>query len=347
MRVCTRRGADNLHAMEGPVRLGDRYEVRGVLGFGGMAEVRDGWDHRLNRAVAIKLLHPGMSSQAETCHRFKVEACAAAALNHPNIVGVYDFGDQDATPFIVMERLSGETLSDRIALGPLPQQHVYGVLRDVLAALAVAHAARMLHRDIKPGNILLSDTEGVKVADFGIVKAPGSVHTTTGQLVGTLAYLSPDRIAGIPASVTDDLYAVGGRLRGAHRSQTVHAGGHRAAGTRDHRGSPSTIGRATSRCRPVPSRCHRAGNVTGSVAAVQQCGRDADGLGWPCRTTGYGDSSSLEPVWPADDRGANRCSARVESTSQSRGHIGRPRCAGCYGLGDGIGFLADDDSEPT
>jgi serine/threonine-protein kinase len=195
--------------MKGPELLGGRYEVRHVLGFGGMAEVRDGWDLRLNRAVAIKLLHPGLSSQPDIRERFKVEACAAAALNHPNIVGVYDFGEDDGTPFIVMERLPGDTLGDQIALGPLPEAPVRAALHDVLAALAAAHSAGMLHRDIKPGNILLSPPGSVKVADFGIVKAPRSVHTTTGQIVGTLAYLSPDRIAGMPASVTDDLYAAG------------------------------------------------------------------------------------------------------------------------------------------
>lgn len=209
MRVCEVRGADNLSAMEGPGLLGGRYELRGILGFGGMAEVRDGWDTRLNRSVAIKLLHPGLSSQADIRERFKVEACAAAALNHPNIVGVYDFGDDDGMPFIVMERLPGDTLGDQIAVGPLPQAHVHAALRSVLSALTVAHAAGMLHRDIKPGNILLTSSAGVKVADFGIVKAPGSAHTTTGQIVGTLAYLSPDRIAGAPASRADDLYAVG------------------------------------------------------------------------------------------------------------------------------------------
>jgi serine/threonine-protein kinase len=195
--------------MEGPGLLGGRYELRDVLGFGGMAEVRDGWDTRLSRAVAIKLLHPGLSSQSEIRERFKIEARAAAALNHPNIVRVYDFGDQDGSPFIVMERLPGDTLGDRIALGPLSQTEVYESLRSVLAALAAAHDAGMLHRDIKPGNILLAPSGGLKVADFGIVKAPGSVHTTTGQLVGTLAYLSPDRIEGNRASVSDDLYAAG------------------------------------------------------------------------------------------------------------------------------------------
>jgi serine/threonine-protein kinase len=195
--------------MEGPGLLGGRYELRDVLGFGGMAEVRDGWDTRLNRPVAIKLLYPGPCSQADVRERFKIEARAAAALNHPNIVGVYDFGDEDGTPFIVMERLPGDTLGDQIAFGPLSQTGVYATLHSVLAALAAAHSAGMLHRDIKPGNILLTPSTGVKVADFGIVKTPGSAHTTTGQIVGTLAYLSPDRIAGEPAAVSDDLYAVG------------------------------------------------------------------------------------------------------------------------------------------
>ncbi|HEY9263492.1 MAG TPA: serine/threonine-protein kinase [Mycobacterium sp.] len=195
--------------MAGPGLLGGRYELRDVLGFGGMAEVRDGWDTRLNRAVAIKLLHPGLSSQADIRERFTIEARAAAALNHPNIVGIYDFGEQDGIPFIVMERLPGDTLGDQIALGPLPEAQVSAALRSVLAALAAAHGAGMLHRDIKPGNILLAPPGSVKVADFGIVKTPGSAHTTTGQIVGTLAYLSPDRIEGKPASVGDDLYAAG------------------------------------------------------------------------------------------------------------------------------------------
>ncbi|MGE0783956.1 MAG: protein kinase [Mycolicibacterium sp.] len=174
-----------------------------------MAEVLDGWDTRLNRPVAVKTLYPGLNSQADVRERFTTEARAAAALNHPNIVAVYDLGDDGGAPFIVMERLPGDTLGDQIAMGPLPQARVANVLRSVLAALAEAHRAGVLHRDIKPGNILLAPPDDVKVADFGIAKTPGSVHTTAGQIVGTLAYLSPDRIHGRPASVTDDLYAVG------------------------------------------------------------------------------------------------------------------------------------------
>ncbi|HWF30534.1 MAG TPA: serine/threonine-protein kinase [Mycobacterium sp.] len=190
--------------------LAGRYEVRGRLGCGGMAEVHDGWDTRLRRPVAIKLLHPALSAQNGIRNRFDEEAHAAAALNHPNIVAIYDSGEHDGTPFIVMERLPGETLSDQIARGPLSQAQVHAMLDNVLAALTAAHRAAILHRDIKPGNILLSaGGEVMKVADFGIAKTPEATNTLTGQIVGTIAYLSPERLAGAPACVADDLYAVG------------------------------------------------------------------------------------------------------------------------------------------
>jgi serine/threonine protein kinase len=195
--------------MQAPEVLGGRYELRGVLGRGGMAEVRDGWDIRLDRPVAVKLLHPVFTTQPDNRMRFEVEARAAAALNHPHIVSVHDSGEHNGTPYIVMERLSGQTLADVIARGPLPQPQVRSILDDVLSALATAHAAGVLHRDIKPANILFSPSGHAKVADFGIAKSAGSAHTMTGQIVGTMAYLSADRIAGRPATVADDLYAVG------------------------------------------------------------------------------------------------------------------------------------------
>ncbi|MCW2562116.1 MAG: serine/threonine protein kinase [Mycobacterium sp.] len=195
--------------MQAPELLGGRYELRGVLGRGGMAEVRDGWDIRLDRPVAVKLLHPVFTTEPDTRTRFEVEARAAAALNHPHIVSVHDSGEHAGTPYIVMERLSGRTLADVIAQGPLPQPQVRSILDDVLSALAAAHAAGILHRDIKPANILFSALGDTKVADFGIAKSAGTTHTLTGQIVGTMAYLSADRIAGRPACVGDDLYAVG------------------------------------------------------------------------------------------------------------------------------------------
>jgi serine/threonine protein kinase len=195
--------------MQAPEVLGGRYELRGVLGRGGMAEVRDGWDIRLDRPVAVKLLYPVFTTQSDNRMRFEVEARAAAALNHPHIVSVHDSGEHAGAPYIVMERLSGQTLADVIARGPLPQPQVRSILDDVLSALAAAHAAGILHRDIKPANILFSALGDTKVADFGIAKSAGTAHTLTGQIVGTMAYLSADRIAGRPASVADDLYAAG------------------------------------------------------------------------------------------------------------------------------------------
>jgi serine/threonine protein kinase len=195
--------------MIAPELLGGRYQLRGVLGRGGMAEVRDGWDTRLGRAVAVKLLYPALSTLPDNRRRFEAEARSAAALSHPNIVAVHDSGEHGGTPYIVMERLPGRSLADMIAYGPLPQPVVRTMLDQVLAALAAAHEAGILHRDIKPGNILFTDSGDAKVTDFGIAKTAEVNHTVTGQILGTVAYLSPERLAGRPASTADDLYAVG------------------------------------------------------------------------------------------------------------------------------------------
>lgn len=196
--------------MTGHEMLVDRYALRGILGRGGMAEVRDGWDTRLNRPVAIKLLHPALSAEPDVRRRFEDEARSAARLCHHNIVTVYDYGEHQGSPFIVLERLPGQTLADIIAAGPMPAYHVRAMLDDVLAGLSVAHRAGVLHRDIKPGNILVSvPGDSMKVADFGIAKTGAAAHTMTGQIVGTMSYMSPERIAGAPASIGDDLYAVG------------------------------------------------------------------------------------------------------------------------------------------
>ncbi|MDV6245574.1 serine/threonine-protein kinase [Rhodococcus opacus] len=189
--------------------LAGRYELRGVLGRGGMADVHDGWDLRLQRPVAIKVLRPELASVPDTRRRFEAEARLAATLNHPNVVAVHDCGEDAGAAYIVMERLPGRTLADEIAAGPVPDARVRSILADVLAALGAAHGAGILHRDIKPGNVLFTAAGTVKVADFGIAKSAASDHTATGQVLGTVAYLSPDRILGTPATTSDDLYAVG------------------------------------------------------------------------------------------------------------------------------------------
>ena len=177
-----------------------------------MATVHDGWDTRLHRPVAVKLLHPALGADPECRARFEFEARSAAALNHPNIVVVHDGGydaQRGGIPYLVMERLPGRSLLDLIARGAMSPQHVRSVLSDVLAGLSVAHAAGILHRDVKPANILFGAAGEAKIADFGIAKSGSTDFTRAGQMVGTMAYLSPERIAGRPASPLDDLYAVG------------------------------------------------------------------------------------------------------------------------------------------
>ena len=193
--------------------LADRYRVGPRLGAGGMADVYDGRDLRLDRPVAIKVLRPEMAANPDVRRRFEAEARTAARLSHPNVVGVFDTGEDDGVPFIVMERLPGETLADRMARGPVDQAWLRRVAGDVLLALGAAHAAGLVHRDVKPGNILISPEGCAKVADFGIAKTTeplaDEVHTATNLLIGTPSYLAPERIDGAPATPRSDLYAFG------------------------------------------------------------------------------------------------------------------------------------------
>src|SRR2546423_3234570 len=192
-----------------PDVLAGRYERRGVLGQGGMGTVYDAWDRRLERAVALKVLRPTMAADATVRARFEAEARAAATLLHPNVVAVFDSGDDAGTAFLVMERLPGHTLRHEISGGPLSPDRVRAVLADILAALGAAHDAGIVHRDIKPGNVLFAPDGSAKVADFGIAKSAGLDLTGTGEIVGTTAYLSPERLEGAAASPASDVYAVG------------------------------------------------------------------------------------------------------------------------------------------
>ena len=191
--------------------LGSRYRLGPLLGRGGMAEVFEGHDERLDRPVAVKVLRPEMAADPGIRDRFEVEARSAARLSHPNVVAVFDTGEDGGTPFLVMERLPGETLADRMAAGPVDQAWLRRVAGDVLGALGAAHRAGIVHRDVKPGNILIASDGCAKVADFGIAKSlelAGDV-TGTGLLVGTPAYLAPERLDGRPATERSDLYALG------------------------------------------------------------------------------------------------------------------------------------------
>ncbi|MDP9071699.1 MAG: protein kinase [Actinomycetota bacterium] len=172
--------------------------------------MRAGRDLHLGRRVAVKLLRRDMAEQPSVRQRFVAEARAAARLVHPNVVAVFDAGEEDGLPFIVMECLPGRSLADDIAAGPIDPERVRRIAAEALAALQAAHDAGVVHRDIKPANLLLDDKDAVKVADFGIAKiTEGLDLTTTGMLVGTPAYLAPERLAGHPGSSQSDLYSLG------------------------------------------------------------------------------------------------------------------------------------------
>jgi eukaryotic-like serine/threonine-protein kinase len=190
--------------------LSGRYELGSLLGHGGMGTVRDATDRRLGRPVAVKILRAELAEQTTARRRFETEAHAAARLAHPNVVMVFDSGEDDGIPYLVMERLPGRTLADELAAGPMSLERVREVARGILAALAAAHAAGIIHRDIKPGNVLLTEQGHVKVSDFGIAKTVDDLdQTQTAELVATPGYLAPERLAGEPASQQSDLYSVG------------------------------------------------------------------------------------------------------------------------------------------
>ncbi|MDE0652694.1 MAG: protein kinase, partial [bacterium] len=201
-------------AAQNPPTLGGRYELQRRLAQGGMATVYLARDRQLDRQVALKMLHPEFASDPTFAERLRREARAAAGLSHPNIVGVYDWGRQGERYFIVMEYVSGHSLAGIIAArGPLGPDASAAIAFEVAAALAFAHRAGIVHRDIKPQNVLLSNDGHVKVTDFGIATmiggGPSLGLTETGSVVGTAAYLSPEQARGEPTDARSDLYSLG------------------------------------------------------------------------------------------------------------------------------------------
>jgi beta-lactam-binding protein with PASTA domain len=198
----------------GPTIFNGRYELHRRLGRGGMAEVFLARDQLLDRPVAVKVLFPEFATDEAFVERFRREATAAANLNHPNIVSVYDWGEADSTYFIVMEYVDGRTLSDILrAEGPLHPDRVADVGADVAAALGFAHRNGVVHRDVKPGNVLVTPTGLVKVADFGIARAitanADEDLTQVGTVMGTAAYFSPEQARGEPVDPRSDIYSLG------------------------------------------------------------------------------------------------------------------------------------------
>jgi serine/threonine protein kinase len=189
-----------------------RYEIGARLGAGGMAEVFEAFDRRLNRRVAIKFLNVHVAD-LHARERFEHEARALARVDHPNAVAVHDVGEDGDRPYIVLELVEGQSLASRLSRnGPLDAREALGITDHVLAALAAVHGEGLLHRDVKPGNVLCGDDGSVKLADFGVAKTFNDATadlTMTGQVIGTARYLAPEVAAGRPASPQSDLYAVG------------------------------------------------------------------------------------------------------------------------------------------
>ena len=194
--------------------LSGRYRVVRHVARGGMAEVYLGHDELLDRRVAIKVLIPERASDASFVERFRREAKAAAGLNHHNIVGVHDFGEDQGQYFMVMEYVEGSTLRDVIRSdGPMAPERAIEIAAAVAAALAAAHAQGIIHRDVKPANVLIASATGtVKVADFGIARAADGAQdglTMPGAVMGTASYLSPEQAQGLPVDARSDIYSLG------------------------------------------------------------------------------------------------------------------------------------------
>lgn len=202
-----------------PRVIAGRYRVDELIGHGGMAKVYRGYDLTLGREVAIKVLDPELARDTAFRNRFRLEAQAASRMSHPSIVRVFDAGDpstseigSDEPPYIVMELVKGTLLKDIISAGPVPVDDAVRYVDGILEALDYSHRAGVVHRDIKPGNVMVTDKGQVKVMDFGIARAVSDSSSTvaeTTQIIGTAAYFSPEQAKGEPVDARADLYSTG------------------------------------------------------------------------------------------------------------------------------------------
>jgi TolB-like protein len=202
-------------------RLGP-YEILAPIGAGGMGEVYRARDKKLDRDVAIKVLPESVAADPVTLARFEREAKAVAALSHPNILSIFDFGTQDGTSYAVMELLEGETLRGKLDTGPIPQKQAVDYALQIARGLSAAHEKGVVHRDLKPENLFVTKDGHLKILDFGLAKkveaiAPGeetsaptgSGHTEPGTVMGTLAYMSPEQVRGLPVDHRSDIFSFG------------------------------------------------------------------------------------------------------------------------------------------
>ncbi len=196
-------------------RVGDRYLLDRRIAIGGMGEVWEASDSLLGRSVAVKILRPELSGDPEFLHRFRIEARTVASLDHDGIAAVHDYGESDGvggrrTAYLVMELVRGEPLSTHIARGPIEANETLRLLEEAAWALQAAHERGFVHRDVKPGNILVRTDGKVKLTDFGIAKAADAVPVTrSGMVMGTAHYIAPEQASGAEAGPAGDVYSLG------------------------------------------------------------------------------------------------------------------------------------------
>src|SRR6201993_220892 len=212
-------------ALTAGTKLGP-YEIQSPLGAGGMGEVYRARDPRLGRDVAIKVLPSSFSSDKDRLQRFAQEARAAAALNHPNILSIFDIGDDQGTPYVVSELLEGETLRARLAKAPIPLRKAINYALQVARGLAAAHEKGIVHRDLKPENLFVTKDDRVKILDFGLAKLTQpnaelatlqggdaeSAQTESGMILGTVGYMAPEQVNGKAVDSRADVFAFGAVL---------------------------------------------------------------------------------------------------------------------------------------
>jgi len=276
------------------------YQMLGLIGSGGMGEVYKALDTRLNRSVAIKVLPRHLSEQTDLRRRFEQEARAIAALSHPHICSLYDIGSHDGIDFLVMEYLEGETLSHRLKQGPLPLRETLRFATEIASALEQAHRQGVIHRDLKPGNIMLTES-GAKLLDFGLAKArvlresptlsttvsEGESLTEAGMILGTPGYMSPEQVRGEELDARSDIFSFGSVLYEMVTGQKAFSGTSRmstiSAILREEPKPVSAISRATpTELQKLISRClqkepaRRFPHATELKAALEKLKADSD-----------------------------------------------------------------------
>ena len=192
--------------------LNDRYRIEEKIGSGGMATVYLAFDQTLERTVAVKVMNQEISSDPSALERFRREARAVARLSHPHVVMVIDAGEEDGRPYIVFECVKGETLKERIRRGPLPVSEAIAYAIEIGRALEAAHERNLVHRDVKPQNVLIDEEDRAKVTDFGIarsVEMDDGQLTAAGRVVGTTDYISPEQALGLEVTPQSDIYSLG------------------------------------------------------------------------------------------------------------------------------------------